>query len=408
MVFPNDAKKVSNKNIFELIRRYGPISKADLSNMIGCSITTVSRAVEELLTSDIILVNDTGDSKGGRKPMLYSINGNACYSFAIEISRGLLMVTLINLNAEIIAKKVFYISSGITPEEVVTKIAETIGEISGHLNNELINKILGVCITTTGPLDRKNGIILKSHSFDSDRWNNVPICEMLKRKISFPVFLDNLACASILAEHWYGAAKNLDNAVFVYTSYGIGCGIITNGYLLEGVDDITGALGHMIIDINGEKCTCGHKGCLETFSSIPYMLKHASEAILNGRQTILTQHIGQDISCLTFDMLCEALVEGDELCNDVINKAAYAYGLALANFINLMRPKMVILGGETIDKCPCFYDIAVATAIESTYPEPVKDIKFDKASLGMYESVIGAAAKVFNLYLNERKHENIL
>ncbi|TCL57463.1 putative NBD/HSP70 family sugar kinase [Hydrogenispora ethanolica] len=391
-------KKISEKYMFQLIRRYGPISKVDLSQMTQVTFATISRMVEDFLKSGLIVAKEIGGSTGGRKPQLYAIKDTAFYAVGVKISRKRFEMILMNLDGIIVDTVSFPLTAEFTPDAVALKIRDVIEDFKAR--REIAGKLLGIGIAAIGPLDRKSGIILKPHDFPVSGWVNVPLAELVKKATGLPVFLDNKARAGVLGESWYGNAKNLDNVVYIYAEHGIGCGHIINGNLVGGVNDITGSLGHMIIDIHGNRCVCGHRGCLETYSSSYSMVNQAIRLVEEGQKSLITDYIDGDLSKLQFSHICQAVAAGDTLCVELVTKAAWALGVALANFINLILPNMIVLGGETILHCPTFYEVAVNTAIETTYPNPARDLQFERASLGDRAEVIGAATQVFSHYLD--------
>lgn len=393
-----DEKKLSKKNILSLIRRKGPINKNDLGQIVGVSFPTISKIINELLEIGLIKIKQQGESRGGRKPLLYSVDGSSCLAIGVVIGDVKLEVILMNFNSDILKIFSFPKKKGMSPSQVVSIIHEAIDAMY-EKNRSMSNKILGIGIATAGPLDRRKGIILNSTIFPSDLWNYVPICEMLKQRTSLPVFLENRARVAALAEQWYGIAKNIDNLVFIHSSYGIGAGIITNGRLIEGKVDVTGSLGHMIIDI---KRTRNNKkkeiGSLLEYSTIYSMLDRAVKAIKENKKTILTDYIGDDLERLSFNHICQGAIEKDKLCLEIIQDAAWAFGIALSNFFNLLWPQVIVLGGEIIDKCDLFFGMATETARKFIYPNTFHDIIFEKSSLSEHIIAIGAATQVFDHY----------
>jgi N-acetylglucosamine repressor len=396
-IFNNTNKKISEKQIFQLIRRHGPISKAELAQMTNVTFATISKIIEDFLKSGLIVPREVGDSTGGRKPLLYAIRGTAFYAVGVKITRKQFEIILMNLNGTIVDSISFPMTEEFTPDAVALKIRDVIENFQA--GGAIIGKLLGIGIAAIGPLDRKSGIILKPLDFPVTGWVNVPLVELVKKATGMPVFIDNKARAGVLGESWYGIAKNLDNVAYVYAEHGIGCGHIINGSLVGGLNDITGSLGHMIIDINGSRCACGRRGCLETYAAPYALVDQAIQRIQDGQKSIIADYLGADLSKLQFGDICQALAAGDPLCVELITKAACSLGFALANFINLILPNMIVFGGDALLNCPSFFEIAVKTAADTAYPNSSQDLRFEKSALGGRAEVIGAATQVFLHYL---------
>ena len=396
-IFSSTNKKISEKLLFQLLRRFGPISKVDLSQMTGVTFATTSKMIEDFLKSGLIVAKEIGDSTGGRKPLLYAVKDTALYAVGVKISRKQCEIVLMSLNGNIVDAVSFPMLKESSPDVIALKIHDVVESFKAR--SKIAGKLLGIGIAGIGPLDRKNGIILKPQDFPVNGWVNVPLVELVRKATGLSVFLDNKARTGVLGESWYGIAKNLDNVVYIYAEHGIGCGHIINGSLVGGETDMTGSLGHMIIDIHGNQCACGHQGCLETYSSSYAMVNHAIALVKEGQKSVITDYTDGDLTKLRFNHICQAVAAGDAVCIELVTKAARIFGVALANFINLIIPNMIVLGGQTILLCPIFYEIAVNTAIEMTYPNPASSLRFERVSLGERAEVIGASTQVFVHYL---------
>jgi N-acetylglucosamine repressor len=370
----------------------------DLSKMAQVTFATIAKVIDNFLKSGLIVAKDIGDSTGGRKPLLYTTKGTAYYAVGVKVSREKCDIILMNLNGMIVDIVSLPMTQEMLPDVIALKIRDAIREFKAGW--QISNKLLGIGIAAIGPLDSKNGIILKPHNFPVNGWTNVPLVELVKNTTGLPVLLDSIARAGVLGESWYGSAKNLDNVVYIYADYGIGCGHIINGSLVDGLNDITSSLGHMIIDINGSLCACGRRGCLETYSASYVLVDQAIRRVKEGQKSILTDYVNGDLNKLEFKHISQGVTVRDPLCVELVTKAAWALGIALANFINLILPDMVVLGGNTILNCPSYYEIAVKTAIETACFNSARDLRFERASLGDRAEVIGAATQVFSHYLD--------
>jgi len=113
-----------------------------------------------------------------------------------------------------------------------------------------------------GLIDKVKGILEFAPNLG---WKNVYISKIFKDKYNLPVILNNEAKAAAIGER-ESIYPNINNMVFVSINEGIGCGIFFNGGLYRGASGNAGEFGHIIIDTNGPLCTCGNKGCWETFS----------------------------------------------------------------------------------------------------------------------------------------------
>jgi len=129
---------------------------------------------------------------------------------------------------------------------------------------------------------------------------------------------------------------------------GIGGGIVIDGEIYHGVTDVAGEFGHVTIDANGRRCKCGNYGCIEAYASGPAIAERAIEGIASGVETSLSQYVKGDLSKLTAQIVYEAASDGDEWALEVVRETASLLGAAVAGFLNIFNPEVVVIcGGVT-------------------------------------------------------------
>ena len=384
------------KELFNYILKHGPVSKNDISSHYTVSVTTASRILRELVNAGLVSKVDFGESIGGRKPALWEVIASSFYSIGVNLAPDKLEIILIDLSARIIDKHVFEdVNSDKNPREIVGIVIRSIKETQANYKR----KIVGVGISTHGPLDRKNGIILEPLMIDKVQWENVPIREMIQREIDLPVFIDNRSRVGALSELWHGNAKNMRNVLFIITDYGIGAGIIANGKLLGDDIDITGSLGNMIINIDQATSNTETKGRLEDYATLQAMINMACNDMKKGKKSLLFEYSNGKPDNVVFDDICRGVEEGDPLCRKIVTDAATAFGIGLANFCSIIHPEIAVLGGEIIDKCGLYFDIGTAIAEKYIYPKVYNPIPYVKSKFDENAICIGAAIQVFNNFL---------
>lgn len=392
-----DFKKPKNKTIENSKKLYNciynnyPISKSKLKTISGFTLTTLNRAMDLLLNENLIYVSNIGDSNGGRKPSLYSINPAYAYIIGIDISRTYTKITLMDLELNILKSNTFGMFSQNTPEYTLNKIRNIINNFCKDFDKE---KILGIGVGTVGPIDAKNGIILNPSNFPAPGWQNISITNYLTEKTGLITILESGANAAVLGEHIKGAGKNSANTVYINLGVGIRLGIIHNNKIFNNIDE--GAFGHMIINVDGKKCSCGKNGCLEAYVSIKSILDSFKEASANGTPSKLIEEVQYDLSQINIDNFSNAVRNNDLLTVKTIDNAAKYLSTAIINLINILNSELVILGGPLITKCDALY---TRTAAE-TYKNLAREkISFSKGTLNSNAIVIGAASKILTYYL---------
>lgn len=205
--------------------------------------------------------------------------------------------------------------------------------------------VIGVGIGAPGPLDAARNIIRLAPNLG---WRDFPLRLRIAEGLGIPAVLDNDANCAALGEWWQGAARRTSDAVCLTIGTGIGGGIIIDGKLYHGASSAAGELGHTTIDVGGRRCKCGNYGCIEAYASGPAIAARAVEALEAGAASTLPGMVGGDAARITAQTVYDAAYAGDELALDVVRDTAVYLGAAIANFINIFNPEVVVVcGGVT-------------------------------------------------------------
>lgn len=207
------------------------------------------------------------------------------------------------------------------------------------------DEILGMGVGSPGPVDRSSGLVLESPNLG---WRAFPLRDRVQALVDWPVAVDNDANCATLGEWWQGAGRGLDPLVGIVVGTGIGGGYILDGRLVHGASDGAGEVGHTTINVAGRRCACGNYGCLEAYASGPNIAARAREGIEAGAESLLTSMVDGDLSVITAATVYEAAAQQDAYATEVMNETAKMLGAGVANVINLLNPRaVVIMGGVT-------------------------------------------------------------
>ena len=380
----------TEKRILNLIQKKSSITKNKLLNITEMKLTSLNRVMNTLLDSNLILKVGIAESTGGRKPTLYDVNEEYGYIVGVNISRIYSNVVVVNMKMDIIANEKFIMTENHTPEITVKAISQIINTNLERLRITK-DKVLGLGIGTVGPLDRENGIMLNVSHFNASGWKNANIRKMLQDQVEVPILLDNGANTAVIGEALYGYGKGFKNVAYFHCGIGIRTGITNKSSLIRTINDTEDAFGHMVIDINGEPCPCGNRGCIECYVSIPSIINGFRKEIEFGHSTTISKPIAY---VKHFD-ICDAAIYGDELSKRLIENAGEILGTGLANFSNLLNPDLIILSGPLINYCRIFYDIVEKTFHTRTYFKKEKKVIFNKGGKFKDNSIALGAAAMF-------------
>lgn len=244
-------------------------------------------------------------------------------------------------------------------------------------------------IGTPGIANSEKGIIEYSNNLD---FKNVPMASYIKKHIDKPVYIENDANAAAYGEFVAGAARNARNAVCITLGTGVGGGIIIDGKIYSGSNYAGAEIGHMVIGVDGPQCTCGRKGCFETYSSATGLIRMTSESMENNPDSIMWKiraERGNKISARTsFD----AMRRGDKAAAEVVDKYIKYLAAGITNVINMFQPDILCIGGGVCNEGDTLLLPVKALVAEEVYTRASdKNTEIVIAKLGNDAGIIGAA-----------------
>src|SRR5215216_3581019 len=250
--------------------------------------------------------------------------------------------------------------------------------------------VAGIGVGVPGEVDMGAGITGDLPNLPG-RWRNVPVGPAIAEAIGLPVGMINDAKAFALAEYRLGAAAGADTALCVTVGTGIGGAVIAHGQILYGLGALAGEIGHLVLQPEGPRCTCGNLGCAETLANGPAIVGEAVRRVVQGFTTALGRMSGGDLDAITPELVARAADEGDPVAIDVIDRAGGWLGITLASAIALLAPEVVVIGGGVAPAGGRYFRAAEEVARAHTGVIDVARITFRPASLGYEAGVIGAA-----------------
>ena len=245
-------------------------------------------------------------------------------------------------------------------------------------------KVDAIGIASPGPLDPHTGTILDTPNIPE--WVNFPLGPKLAEHFGVPVFLDNDANMAGLAEWQYGAGQGHNDLVYLTISTGIGGGVISNGHLLQGYRGMGGELGHILIDPDGPVCGCGHRGHAESFSSGTAIARYFCEQIEAGQTSTLQAEPNPSAA-----QIADAAVQGDALANSAFERAGFYLGIAVANYLAIFDPSILIFGGGVSRSGELlFKPFRESLQQHIFHPHYLDNLAITKAALGDDAGLLGA------------------
>jgi predicted NBD/HSP70 family sugar kinase len=323
-------RQMNRSLVLNCIRLDGPISRSQIARQSGLSAATVSGLTAELIDEGLVFEQEAGDSSGGRRPVLLSLKADGGFVIGVKLMENHLIAALTNLEANIVQDINLPFSQN-EPESIIDAIASAASKLLSRAGVSR-EKCYGLGVGLAGIVDQETGVLRHSPIFG---WQGLPIAEMISEAVGVPVFIDNDVNTVTLTEKWFGIAQDLDHFLMVTIGRGVGMGIVVNGRLYRGRGG-AGEFGHMVIDPEGPRCSCGNRGCLETYVADPSLLREARSVL------------GEADAPASVDALHGLAERGDLAARRIYAIAGEMLGRSLANLINLFDPQMIILSGEGV------------------------------------------------------------
>lgn len=380
-------KSLNRSVILTIIREKGPISRAEIAKVTRLTPPTVSNFVKELLQTGIIIEQSLGESSGGRKPTMLTLNSSMFHVIGLDVGSHHLKAALTNINGKIIRKEIIPIPAGVTKEALLTLMTDSINQIKREAG-VIEENIIGIGVAMHGIVDVDKG---RSVFAPNLQLQDIPIKEYLEDHFQMLVKIENDARAMSLGEQWFGNGAGVDSLVCINVGRGVGAGMIINGKLFHGQNFISGEIGHMVIDINGPKCTCGNYGCLQTFTSGPAIAEKAISELKLGQQSLLAEG---DLAKISGESIYEAAVAGDVFSRNILAQAGRYLGIGVTNLIHIVNPKRIIIGGGVSAAGSFLLDSLKETIKQRALTTPAKETEIVLSKFGEDASVMGAVALI--------------
>lgn len=377
----------SNQNrLLNLIRLHGPVSRPELATASGLSPATVLALTNELVARGLVSEKGTAIAPRGRRPTLLELDPVGCYSIGLMIREYETVGSLVNLHGSIVSSLHWKLNLVEPHAQAIERIAELVEEL---INQNAIarQRIIGVGCAVSGYIDSQNGICIDSWQLG---WHDFALGPLLSERLHMPVLVsNNVGCISYY-ENLFGRGQTYQNFLTVALGRGLGLGIVLNGTIYSGSSGGAGEFGHTVAVVDGRRCECGNKGCLEEYVSHRGLLTTYRELLTSGGFTTREPTLEQLLYRSSDDPL--ALL--------ALQKAGRLFGAGLANIVNLFNPECIILTGEGIEYGPRFFDAALQMLQEQSFSRLAAHLQVILEPWSDYESwTRGAGALVFSQFL---------
>jgi predicted NBD/HSP70 family sugar kinase len=383
------ARRINRDIVLELIRANQPLSRADLSRRSGLQRSTVSQIVEQLIEEKWVCEGSVASRPRGRRPTLLELNDDLVV-IAVDIHPKLATVATVDLKGRLLSRSQVPLSSN--PANSTRLMTDCMLRMRQALPGKSIE---GIGISLPGRVDPGTQQMIFAPNL---HWPEFDLKSAIEKTMGLPVKMENAATACLLAELTFRRIDGVRDVVLVTVSEGVGTGVFANGQLIFGNRGMAGEFGHVSLDPSGLLCSCGRKGCWETFASCRAALRYFKELQPQSRT-------------ITFHELLNMAEEGDQNAAQALAKQALYIGRGLRLIIAGLSPSLILIAGDITSAWHRFGPAIEKEAVELTLGGAVPRIL--PTHEGEIARLRGAAALVFQRrsgreHLQEREQRSLL
>jgi glucokinase len=265
------------------------------------------------------------------------------------------------------------------PQSIVERIAEQVTDLAKELPSD--QRIAAVGIGCPGPVDHRSGRLLTLVNLPG--LSNTPLRQLLADRLGVPVRLDHDAKVAALGDFYYGAGQGRTHMVYIVIGTGVGAALITDGQLYYGESNTAGEAGHITVDRYGERCTCGSRGCLETFISGPWLARRYQQALAQKGLPEGDPVSGEQVTRLA--------LAGDAAGQAVMQAAGEALGIAVASMAMIMNIELFVIGGSVAKAGDVLLEPARRTVPQYAFRAVAERVRIVASALGDHGPLLGGA-----------------
>lgn len=320
----------SNKRrVLQMLFDLGPTSRADLARLSGTKRTTITGIVQPLLDGGLLIEEEPKQNRGVGKPARpLWFSKDASPVCAVFLMPGRIQTAMVSITGDIYAEQVIDIGHAHVDQ---SQYADAMSKsIKASLANAK-SVPLGIGIAVAGMIDPDSGSIVAMNL--APELAGLKLRSLLEDQFRLTTIIDHHPRAILLGERWFGLGRGLTDFTVIYADEVLGCSLYLNGELFRGPHGSGGELGHTIVKIGGEICTCGKRGCWETIATLPWLRTRAADLHIKGAETLNVQQ------------LCE-LAKNKADAKSLLDEYALNLAIGMANLQTLLMPNNFVIYGN--------------------------------------------------------------
>ena len=409
-----------NLAILEIVRRFGPVTRPEISRALGLNIVTVSNYVEEFINKNLVFEKEFDVSEGGRRPVLLDINPDSGLVIGVGVNLLNIVAVAVDFKGRVVTRASLE-RGRLGVKDIISCIIEIISGTLKKVKNTSAN-IKGIGIGIAGIVNKKDGSIRFPEKVGSGydyASIYVPLKNIIEKEFGFPVTVENDATSACFGEQWLDLEPGIKHLIYMFS--GVGCGIMINGEIYTGA---SGSAGEVSIynpkeeepftsletsgqeekrnmSLTGFNCVAGSPCFLKRWD-IDFGLGDKVRAIISGSKDLKYKYPADRIlelaelkpEAISLKHIFQAAKENDPLAIELIDKAATQLGIRVAYLVNLLNPEAVVIGGGLEQAGERFLNVVRTTVNAWAFEEMSSRVRITYSTLGENAVSLGAASLV--------------
>ena len=373
-------KSLNGALLLDLIRRKGPVSRAELARLSGLTKPTVSSQVAGLVRRGLVLEQGAGGAgaapRAGKPAQMLRFNAAWGLIAGAEIGSSRVRGEVADLNGAPLDREEAAVRPERGPEALLETLERSLKEMLARRRSRG-RRLLAMVIAAPGRVDAGTGVVLEAGNLF--HWRNVAVRGRFERAFRTHVAVDNDVNLAVLGELHHGVGRGARNLVLIRLDTGVGAGVVLNGHLYQGSHWAAGEIGHMIFDRDARCRWFNERGYLESLVASDVLRERAERGAPSGLTALSG---GADLP----GALARAAERNDPLAAAILDDLAANLGMAVANLAAALDPELVVLVGKLFDLVTDRIREVAARAIR--WP-----LRIERSSLGD-DSVLRGAVSV--------------
>ncbi len=386
----------AESSLVRQVRMRESVSRVELARDLKLAPSTVGVYVDRLIKEQVLQEGRKAQRAAGRPRTILELNPEAGDFIGVDFDARQMVIVAVDFAQQIQQQTVQRLLVSDTATQVMKKIEVAIAAMSRG------RRVLGIGVAVPGTIDSQRGVAV--HYAYIRGWKNVPLVERLSQRFRVPIQLENNIRAMALAEQWFGEAQGVDHFVCLGIRSGIGAGIVINGQLHRGQDDLAGEIGGWPCEAGCGSCESfepqgrtpsatrvrrqGEFATLEEVASVRSILNQLTVAVRAGTPTCLALKRNQ----VTLDEMLRGAIDSDPLVLKVLDRAAQAVGRVISQISLLLNPNKVIIAGPLTQLTDAFLQPVAKVVNEWITPLHAKVPHVVASQFGSHGGALGAAA----------------